>query len=334
MECVCFGLFRIKAFIMITLFSTLKPVRGHFGIIQTNALQSWLHLHPACEIVLFGNEEGTGEISSRLGARHIPRVACNKWGTPLISSLFEEAQKVANNQILCYVNADIILMSDFLDAVQRVRKRAFLIVGRRWNLKVDELVNFDDPNWEHGLRDDVAIHGVLEKPDGLDYFVFPKGIFSDIPSFAVGRPGWDNWMIYRARYLGIPVIDVTPSMPAIHQIHDYSHHPQGKEGVWKGPEAEANLQLLGGARYAFTLWDATSRLYPNGLRLALTRTHLERRLETLAVLYPKRILRNMSLKILISGLLNLYDLFVRHRVSRAALAIARKLLAFVTTKIK
>lgn len=319
---------------MLTIFSTPKPFRGHFGIIQMNAIQSWLRLNLKCEIILFGNEEGAGETTSRFGIRHIPRIACSKWGTPLISSLFEEAQKIANNEILCYVNADIILMSDFLRAVQRLKRREFLLVGQRWNLEVDELVNFDDPNWESTLRSAVVERGVLGRPDGLDYFVFPKGMFFDIPPFSVGRPGWDNWMIYRARDLGIPVIDITPSVKVVHQIHDYSHHPQGKEGVWRGQEAETNLQFLGGGTYAFTLWDATRILKPSGLKLGFSRYHLIRRLETLAILYPKRTFRNLSLKILLSGLLKFYDLLVRHRVSRAALAIARKLLAFVATKIK
>jgi hypothetical protein len=146
----------------------------------------------------------------------------------------------------------------------------------------------------------------------------------------------DGWTVFDPQMfvkLGIPA-DLVESVTAIHQIHDYSHHPQGKEGVWKGPEAEANLKLVGGGTYSFILWDVTRILEPNGLKLALSRLHLKRRLETLAILYPKRTFRNLSLKILLSGLLKFYDLLVWHRVSREALAIARKLLAFVTTKIK
>ncbi len=315
---------------MLTLFSAPKPFRGHFGVIQINALQSWLRLHPACEIILFGDEEGTGETAARFGVRHIPRVASNKWGTPLISSLFDEAQKVATHRTLCYVNADIILMSDFLQAVQRIHKRTFLMVGRRWNLKVDELVNFDDPNWESRLRAAVVERGVLERPEAIDYFVFPKGTFSDIPSFAVGRPGWDNWMIYRARYLGFPVIDATPSLTVIHQIHDYSHLPQGEEGMRKGPEAEANLQLLSGGTYAFTLWDATRILKPSGLRPALTSIHLKRSLDTQVILFPKRSLRVKGLKMLISLGVGIYDWLSRHQVGRTALTIVKKLVALAT----
>ena len=32
-----------------------------------------------------------------------------------------------------------------------------------------------------------------------------------MPDFAIGRAGWDNWMIYHARQQGWPVIDGTPS---------------------------------------------------------------------------------------------------------------------------
>lgn len=316
---------------MLTIFSTPKPFRDHFGIIQTNALQSWLWLHPPCEIILFGDDEGAEEIASRFGVRHIPRIGCNKWGTPLISSLFEEAQKIANNQILCYLNADIILMSDFIQSVQRLKRRKFLLVGQRWNLEVNTLLNFDDPGWESKLRAKVVERGILDKPDGLDYFVFPKGTFSDIPPFSVGRPGWDNWMIYWARYLGIPVIDVTPSVTVVHQIHDYSHHPQGKDGVWKGQEAEANFRLLKKGSDSFTLWDATWILKGKVLRPAFTRKHIRRRMDTLTILFPKRSVQVIKFRLLFScglTLYNFYDWLAARRGCKAALTIFRKLFSF------
>ena len=49
---------------MLTLFSTPKPFRGHIAVIQTNAIRSWLELEPACEVILFGDEEGTAEVAA------------------------------------------------------------------------------------------------------------------------------------------------------------------------------------------------------------------------------------------------------------------------------
>jgi len=255
---------------MLTIFSTPKPFKGHIKTIQTNAFQSWVSLRPACEVILFGDEEGSAEVAAELGIRHIPEVGCNEYGTPLISSMFEIAQDVASYQLMCYVNADIILMSDFLLAIRQIQWQSFLLVGQRWDVDIKDLLDFSKLDWQEQLRTRLAKEGNLHAPSGLDYFVFSHGMYRDIPPFAIGRPGWDNWMVYWARSLKVPVIDATRVITAIHQNHDYSHHPEGKAGVWEGPEAERNRELLGGDYYAFGLLDAPYRLTPTGLKSTMT----------------------------------------------------------------
>ena len=129
---------------MLTLFTIAKPFHGHIAVIQRNAIRSWTSLRPACEIILFGDDEGTAKTAADFGVRHIPDVACNEYGTPLLNDIFEKAQRVARHNLLCYVNADIILMSDFMRAVEEVarRKRRFLMVGQRWDLDVQEPLDF------------------------------------------------------------------------------------------------------------------------------------------------------------------------------------------------
>lgn len=46
---------------MITIFTTAKPFRGHDGVIQRNALESWEFLDPNVQVILFGDDEGTDE---------------------------------------------------------------------------------------------------------------------------------------------------------------------------------------------------------------------------------------------------------------------------------
>lgn len=46
---------------MLTIFAAPKPFYGYIGVIQTNAIQSWLLLRPECEVILFGDEEGMAE---------------------------------------------------------------------------------------------------------------------------------------------------------------------------------------------------------------------------------------------------------------------------------
>jgi hypothetical protein len=271
---------------LLTIFTTPKPFIGHNKVIQTNAIRSWCLLRPECEIIIFGNEEGTAEIASELGTRHIPEIECNEMGTPLVSSLFSNAQTLANHQLLCYINADIILMSDFFSAVQRVDKPKFLMVGQRWDLEQSEPLNFNDAEWESRLLARVAEYGRLHPKTGIDYFVFPRGLFDDVPPFAIGRTAWDLWLIYRARARKAAVIDATRVITVVHQNHDYSHNARRKFDVMKGPEAIKNQELAGKGEYFFTLEHATWTLTPQGIRRAMGLRNLYFRLDAASVLYP------------------------------------------------
>lgn len=102
---------------MITFFTTAKPFRGHNGITQRNALQSWKLLHPDAEVILFGNDEGAAEVSDELGLRHEPCVDAGVDKTRRADFMFRRAHEIAHNEILCYANCDIVLMSDFRRAV-------------------------------------------------------------------------------------------------------------------------------------------------------------------------------------------------------------------------
>ena len=272
---------------MMTLFSIPKSFRGHTEIIQRNAIRSWTFLKPSPEIILFGDDEGTAEAAKSFGVRHVPKVARNEYGTPLVNDLFEQAQRVATNDLLCYVNADIILMSDFVKAVEQVaqRKRRFLMVGRRLDVDVGEPLDFG-LQWEERFRVLVAKEGHLHSSTGIDYFVFPRDLWGKIPPFAIGRTAWDNWLLYRARASRAPVVDATQVVMAVHQNHDYSHNPQGEEGIWSGPEAKRNLELSSRQVYLFTIQDATHVLRSEGIKLALDPWYVSRRLETLPTLYP------------------------------------------------
>jgi len=272
---------------MLTLFAIPKPFRGHNGVIQTNAIRSWLCLRPPCEIMLFGNEEGTAEVATKFGLRHVPDIACNEYGTPLVSSLFSSAQQLARHDILGYVNADIILTSDFLPSISLVPHKSFLLVGQRWDIDVKESIDFNAPDWEAGLRARVTREGKLHPVTGIDYFVFSRGLYDDMPPLAIGRGGWDNWLVYRARGLKVPVIDATKAITAIHQNHDYSHHPSGADGVWKGPEMKRNTELMGSIDHSFTLEYATLLLTPQGFKSAITPRHIYFRLRAIPVLHPR-----------------------------------------------
>jgi len=283
------GLLRNKDFFAgLTLFTIPKPFRGHSAIIQRNAINSWTLLRPRPDIIILGNEEGTTAVSKELGVQQVPDVVCNEYGTPLLNDIFEKAEQFANTGLLCYVNADIILMGDFMKALTMVKLSMgrFLMIGRRWDVNFDEVLDFG-PDWEAKFRVKVITGGRPGNPAGMDYFVFPKETLGGIPPFAIGRTAWDSWLIYRARALKAPVINASDAILAVHQNHDYAHISIKAGDVWKGPEAKRNLELTGGRKHCFDLLDSTHKLTSAGLKLELGSKHLKRRLDTVPILYPR-----------------------------------------------
>lgn len=273
---------------MLTLFTMPKPFRGHIGVIQRNAIQSWLRLRPACEVILMGDDEGTADVAAELGSRLIPRVARNEYSTPLLDSMFGEAEKAATYPHLCYVNADIILMSDFLVAVQQVvsEERHFLMVGQRWDLDVEEPLTFDS-DWESKLRSRVEQEGQLHGHSGMDYFVYPRGFWGEIPPFAIGRRGWDNWLIYQARARRASLIDLTEMVMVVHQNHAYPQSIAKSKSTLDHPEIKRNVALTEGCAYAASLSAATHKLTRRGLVLKKRGPYeLYRQLVILSVSYP------------------------------------------------
>ncbi|MCK4784799.1 MAG: hypothetical protein KAV87_13690, partial [Desulfobacteraceae bacterium] len=202
---------------------------------------------------------------------------------------FDQVLETANHELVCYVNSDIILLSDFLQAVRQVNLARFLLVGQRWDLDINRNWGFQGAWEEKKLRRLTADYGELHPPSGSDYFVFQRNSrLGKLPPFAVGRPGWDNWLIYRARYLRIPVIDMTRVTTVIHQNHNYNHVQQKEGDAWEGPEARENRRLAGGSAYVFTLQDVDKILTREGLRKPKrTIEHLSRQAETIPVLYPR-----------------------------------------------
>lgn len=250
---------------MFTLFTIPKAFKGHIGVIQRNAIQSWARLKPQPEIVLLGKDWGSAELARELQLQHIPDVATNEFGTPLLDDLFQKAEAAARFPIVGYVNADIILFHDFTRAVDLVRQHfpKFLLVSKRINLDVPEPLEFN-AGWEEALKLRARTSGLDGHYSAIDAFVFPKGLYPSIPNFAIGRLWFDHWLIKAVRSQRLPVIDASLVSPLLHQQHDYNHVPGGADQVWRGKEAERNLQLYGGIRHAFTLLDVTHELAPTG----------------------------------------------------------------------
>jgi len=109
---------------MYTIFSCPKEFTSLFGIIQRNAINSWLNLNPTPNIILFGIEDD--KIKKEFDNPKItflPIKDFNEYKTPYINKIFEAAMLYSPTDTLCYVNSDIILFDDFFSTIKNLQKK-------------------------------------------------------------------------------------------------------------------------------------------------------------------------------------------------------------------
>ena len=265
----------------LTIVAIPKAFRGHIGVIQRNAIEAWTRMQPAPQVLLFGDDEGVSEVARDLGVRHVPQVQRNRWGTPLVSDLFGQAQEIGGTRLLCYVNADIILFDDFMKAIERVAawQNRFLMIGRRTDTDITDPIDFGSDDWAAQVRDVARTRGKLQIARNIDYFAFTRGLYPAMPPLAVGRFWWDNWLVWKVRAIGAPVVDGSQVVTAVHQNHDYSHttYGPGKNTMMASEESVLNCRMIceqnpedfdAGLswRYVYTIDDATYRLTPHEIK--------------------------------------------------------------------
>jgi len=217
---------------MLTIFTILKPsCSKRIEEVQNQSIESWKRIKEKNQILLFSSD-----------------LKMNEYGTPYLNDAFLTACSKSQNNILMYTNADIIFTSDILPIITCVSDlfSKFLIVGCRTDIS-NVIIDFENPKWEERLHKMAVTNGKQHSATGIDYFIFTKEMVRAInmPSFVVGRPAWDNWLIARCRELKYPVIDATGYILALHQNHDYCHLKDGIKEMRNGKEASHNITLAG-----------------------------------------------------------------------------------------
>jgi hypothetical protein len=247
---------------VITFFTIPKPFEGHVGTIQRNALASWTRVDPAAQVLVLGDETGAADAAAEIGADHVSELQRNEHGTPLLDGAFRIAAERRRNELLCYVNADILFPRSLADAARVAvgLQRPFLVVGECRNVRVEDRVDPDAIDWR------ALLQGARKRgADAIDYFVYTPELYGDIPPFSVGRPAFDNWLVWKARNDGAAVVDATWTVSALHQDHTYAHIGSVSQRN-TSPEAVENRRLAGGGRERlYSRFDATHRLTSHGL---------------------------------------------------------------------
>ena len=211
-----------------------KPFIPDFYDIQHNAIISWTKLKSVDKILICGNDEGVEQYAENLSQNidrksteivYIKHIKVSEFGTPLVDDLFRLGEEYAD-KYACYINADIILLSDFdntFDAFCKHIKtnevqQKLLLVGTRWDWRNPKSIDFEDVEWQKKAKEEATNDGVMHAPTGIDYFLFSKGTFPKMHPFALGKFWWDNWIVGNAfRRQDVITVDVSSTVFAIHQ---------------------------------------------------------------------------------------------------------------------
>ncbi len=183
---------------------------------------------------------------------------------PLFAEVIRRSA-ACEGDVIIYANADILFAPEIGAIVEwsAEQKRDYLIVGRRTDILAG------------GQRE-------VHRPSGMDYFIFRKGMFSDLPETRVGRAYYDSALLAYCLRRKICVIDASGVLEVLHQYHDYGHLAGGRSEVFGGAVARANKQ--------------NNRLLDFGPHIADVREQFVWRGESLSVV-PKRVnlLRRLGL---------------------------------------
>lgn len=210
--------------------TTCKPFQGDDAIRQRNALFSWTFL-PDTRIVVFGEE--AKDFCAKHGIENLP--VKRKMGLPLLSDIFNQANEL--DDIVCYMNSDVLVSEDFIQTAGEVANHyeEFVIVGQRWDVPVDFRIDFFS-NWRRKMNEHAREHGELHPEWGMDYFIW-RGAYKEIPDFIAGVVGFDNWLVWKAVYDGYPTFNATETITALHQEHG------GTKQSRTGEKADYNIEL-------------------------------------------------------------------------------------------
>jgi len=270
---------------VITFLTSFKAFVGDDALRQRRALLSWLALDDDVEVMVFGPAEGLEPVVSRLGLVHWADVPCIDGRLPRVDAIFGIAQDRGRHELQAYVNGDIVLGPDFLEAALSIPFQRFLMVGATWRTDSWANAEMSIPEDLAEFRQRALARG-RALGTGADFFAYRRGSLGRLPPLAVGAVAWDNYLIEHCRLRGMPVIDATHDVLAIHQRHEYLRTPTGGRTTEEGRSAEHNLRICGG-RDRYVVRDASHVLVSGMLRPSwMSLPHLCHRLSVLPARSP------------------------------------------------
>ena len=253
--------------VMLTLFSIPKAFGGHIGADPAQRGAELAALGHGVQVMLVGDEAGVAASAGSSASSHVPGVALSEHGTPRIDDAFARVDALAEHPLRCFVNADVVLLDDFLPAVTAVEAPfdRFLIVGataRPRRVEDDLVLDGAEPCRARSAR--AATRAARAARPRSTTSSSPPGLFDPLPPFVVGRARFDNWLVWQARAARAGRgCDAAPSSPSTSATTTRTSRA-GSRRRTSAARRERNEELAGGSGRIYTIFDASHRLQPDG----------------------------------------------------------------------
>ena len=207
---------------LLTLFTTWNASMES-SYVYNNTINVLSTLIPDIQSVLFLPKEDMAFYDPPKGWDVLPISAFACGGAPVLKNMFLDAYKKFNSTFYGYVNADILFNKGIIDTLRTIRsstifnaKKPILISGRRFDIQLEKL----------GIKH-ISTPEEVEKlyPRGSLQFGFAEDVFitkSTYPwqfmlDLVIGRPKYDNYLVYTSRIHKVLVIDASSTVIALHQ---------------------------------------------------------------------------------------------------------------------
>lgn len=249
---------------MIDFVASFRPFENNFWTIQHNAVASWKAIAPKSHLFVSSStypaDTSTKAFISVLSGKFIGEVTDlgengihDENGVLLVNRLWNEAWNNKRSDVLWMANSDNIYFPHSVKAVELCKREfpEFVMIGRKTDLLVEHLISFYRPDMFDDLYQRAKALGQIKNP-GIDYFAVytTDNIWEDMPDFRIGRLRYDNWMVWKALELGIPVIDSTAFNLIVHQSHGDREGKIKEETTFnRNALTKAQMKNVGDATY-------------------------------------------------------------------------------------
>ncbi|XP_052232705.1 uncharacterized protein LOC127845678 isoform X3 [Dreissena polymorpha] len=206
---------------LLTLFTTWNDNPDKY-IVHNLTLINWRSFHPSVIPVVFTNESSVIIECNKAGVTALPLSNAAADGIPVLKYMFRDAMNHFKTSLYAFSNSDILYTDTLIRTLAQMINsktiyfsRPVLIVGCRTN--VENVTLEEGLHWENITRISQS-RGKQFTEWAEDYFITsPSFPWNEVPEVVVGRPGYDNWLVYNSRKMKYNVIDATKTILAVHQ---------------------------------------------------------------------------------------------------------------------